>query len=73
MNKTLCKLLMVLPIVLLADWVLMILFGCFAGACNANNQFFCTIYCYSGLALLVVSVIISVYLVFRKKIEAVGQ
>ncbi len=67
MNKTLCKLLIVIPLVLFADWVFMTLTGCFFGACNVSNRFFCTIYCYLGIALVVVSLILTFYFVFRKK------
>jgi hypothetical protein len=44
MNKILCKLLLAIPLVLFADWVLMALIGCFLGVCSVSDRFFCTVY-----------------------------
>lgn len=67
MNKILCKLLLAVPLVLFADWIIMILAGCFFGACNASDKFFCTVYCYFGIILVAVSLLLTFYFVFRKK------
>lgn len=68
MKNILCWLLLALPLVLFICWVIMTLFGCIAGACNANNNFFCSSYCYIGVVLVVISVIGSCFL-FQKKIK----
>ncbi len=67
MKNKFLKLLIILPVALFADWLLMILFGCFAGACKADNKFFCSVYCHVGIALLVTSLLLAFYFVFKKK------
>jgi len=66
MNKTLCKLVLVLPLVLFMDWIIMAVFGSFAGACHAKNHFFCSAFCYCGVLLVILSVTGGCYFVLRK-------
>jgi hypothetical protein len=67
MHSTLCKFLLIIPLILFIDWIIMVTIGCFASVCNANEKFFCSIYCISGIILLSLSIIMSLYIVFRKK------
>lgn len=72
MQKTLCRLLLALPLVLFMDWIIMTVFGCIAEACNANNHFYCSVYCYTGIFLVTISLIGGCYFVLKatKKQEA---
>jgi len=67
MNKILCKLLLAVPLDLFTDWVLMALIGCFLGVCNISDRFFCTVYCYFGITLVIAYLLLTFYFVFRKK------
>jgi Na+-driven multidrug efflux pump len=67
MKKITYKLLLIIPFVLFVDWILMIITGCFAGACHAGEDFYCKFYCIFGIILLVSTITGSVYIAFHKK------
>lgn len=67
MNKMSLKLLIFLPMVFFADWILMALIGCVAGLCKAPDKFFCTVYCYFGISLLLVTFGITIFYFLRKR------
>jgi len=63
--KTAFKWLLAVSALLFADWIIMIVLGCFSGLCHANDKFYCSVYCYIGITLLSLSVLISGYLAYR--------
>jgi hypothetical protein len=63
------KWLLIVPALLFADWLIMILFGSFSGLCHAGNKFFCSVYCYTGITLLSVTVLFVGYLMFKKNFQ----
>jgi Na+-driven multidrug efflux pump len=70
MRNAVLKWMLIIAAVLFADLIIMIIAGCFSGLCHASNNFFCTIYCYFGIGLFTVSVILTIYLILRKKNHA---
>jgi hypothetical protein len=66
MRTTLFKWLLIVPALLFADWLIMVLIGCISGLCHADNKFFCSIYCYTGITLLSVTGLLLAYLIFNK-------
>jgi len=67
MRNAVLKWILIIAAVLFADWIIMIIAGCFSSLCHASNTFFCTVYCYFGIGLLTVSIILAVYLMIREK------
>jgi hypothetical protein len=66
MKIKLLKLFLFVPVILFADWVILSLMGCIAGSCNAGHNFFCKVFCYFGIGLVVASLLGILYIVFRK-------
>jgi hypothetical protein len=63
------KCLLIIPAVLFIDWIVMVVAGCVAGLCHAGEKFYCTVYCYSGITLLSLSIAgAMIYILRRKKI-----
>lgn len=59
------KVLIVLPIVIFADWVLMVVLGCASGLCGFGSSFYCGPYCFFGKGILLLSaVFFIIYLLF---------
>jgi len=54
---------------LFADWVIMIILGCFSSLCKAGNDYYCTVYCKIGIILLAATLGIAGYLLFKKVIR----
>ena len=67
MKKISYILLLVIPLVLFIDWVIMVITGCVAGACNAGEGFYCKFYCIFGIILLIATLTGSVYLTLQKR------
>jgi hypothetical protein len=67
MKTTFFRWLLIVPALLFVDWLIMIFFGCIANLCHAGNGFFCSVYCYSGITLLLVSAFLALYLGLKKK------
>jgi hypothetical protein len=61
MNTTVAKWFFIAGTLLFADWIIMIIFGCIASMCKANDAFFCSVYCKAGIALLVITGFLIVY------------
>jgi len=74
MKTLLVKLLLIVPAVLFLDWMIMVIVGSVSSIFGANDNFFCTIYCDFGIALLVSSLVFVSYLIisqnFHHKIQA---
>jgi Kef-type K+ transport system membrane component KefB len=66
MKTAVLKWLLIISALLFADWLIMIFLGCFSSLCHADNKFFCSVYCYIGITLLSVTVLIIGYLIFKK-------
>jgi hypothetical protein len=64
MRSGFIKWIMLISALLFADWVLLVLFGCFSALCKASDKFFCNIYCKAGIALLSVTVILFAVMMF---------
>jgi hypothetical protein len=66
MKATIIKWLLGISALLFADWVIMIIPGCFSVLCHANNNFYCSVYCFIGITLLSTTVLIIGYIFFKK-------
>jgi hypothetical protein len=60
----LIKMLLILPIILLVDYVLMVFIGCATCLFGLGNDFYCGPYCITGKVILLVSAIAFGYLIF---------
>jgi len=60
----LVKMLIILPIILLVDYVLMVLLGCATCLFGFGDDFYCGPYCMAGKAILLLSAILFGYLIF---------
>jgi len=50
MKTAIFKWLLIIAALLFADWLIMIFLGCFSSLCHASDKFFCSVYCYFGIA-----------------------
>jgi len=66
MKTLLVKLLLIVPALLFLDWVIMVVVGSVSGIFGASDNFFCTIYCDFGIALLVSTFLFVAYLMIKK-------
>jgi hypothetical protein len=66
MKPVYLKILIVLPFVLFLDWVIMVVFGCFASICNANDKFYCSVFCKVGIVLLSLTILFFVFWLVQK-------
>ncbi len=57
-TSSLIKGLLGLPLLLLADWVIMTIFGCSASIFGASHDFYCGIYCFIGKGVLLLSAVL---------------
>jgi energy-coupling factor transporter transmembrane protein EcfT len=60
----LIKFLVILPIILLADYVLMVLIGCATCLFGFGNDFYCGSYCLIGKSILLLSAVLIGYLMY---------
>jgi hypothetical protein len=58
------KVLLVLPFVLIADYVIMIVFGCTACRLGFRDDFYCGPYCLAGEAILLLSAGLFIFMIF---------
>ena len=65
MRTTILKWMLIFSALLFADWIIMIILGCFSGLCRANNDYFCSVYCYIGISLLSITLLIIGYLIVK--------
>lgn len=63
-TSILIKLLVILPIILLADYVLMVLIGCATCLFGFGNDFYCGSYCIIGKSILLLSAVLFGYLIY---------
>ena len=66
MKHSLVKLLLIIPSLLFLDWTIMILVGSVSNIFGANDNFFCTIYCDFGIALLIATILFVVNLIINQ-------
>jgi hypothetical protein len=66
MRNTVLKWLLILAGLLFADWVIMIILGCFSGLCHAGTNYFCTVYCKIGIVLLSLTALLIAWLISKK-------
>jgi hypothetical protein len=55
MKPVYLKVLILLPFLLFIDWIIMVVFGCFASVCGADAKFYCSVFCKVGIVLLSLS------------------
>ena len=67
MNALVAKWLFIAGTLLFADWLFMVLFGCIASLCKAEEAFFCSVYCNAGISLLVLTLFFIVYFAVASK------
>ncbi len=66
MKISFVKMLLVIPLLLFLDWIVMVVAGSFSNICGAGDDFFCTIYCYFGIALLGSTFLFIFYMAFKQ-------
>jgi hypothetical protein len=66
MKHSLVKLLLIIPSLLFLDWIIMVLVGSVSNIFGANDNFFCTIYCDFGIALLIATILFVVYIAINQ-------
>jgi hypothetical protein len=65
MNKPIViKLLIILPLILFADYIIMALFGCVTCLFGLGEDFYCGPFCLAGKIILVLSLIFFGYLIY---------
>jgi len=69
MKNSLVKLLLVIPTFLFLDWIIMVVVGSVSNIFGANDNFFCTIYCDFGIALLVSTFLFVAYLIINQNLH----
>jgi len=67
MRQVVVRWLFIIPALLFANWLIMILIGCLSSLCHAGDKYFCSVYCYTGITLLSVTLLFVLYLLFRKR------
>ena len=70
MKPVYLKVLLLLPFLLFLDWIIMVMFGCFASFCGAGNKFYCSVFCKVGIVLLSMTVLFVIVWLFRKRKQA---
>jgi hypothetical protein len=63
-TSILIKLLVILPVILLADYILMVLIGCATCLFGFGNDFYCGPYCLIGKSILLLSVVFFGYFIY---------
>ncbi len=59
------KVILILPVIIFADWIFLIVLGCLSGLCGFGNNFYCGVYCLIGKGILLVSAVsFIIYLLF---------
>jgi len=71
MKPVYLKVMLFLPLLLFIDWIVMVVFGCFASACGAENKFFCTVFCKVGIVLLSLTFAFIGWFILRKRKKTV--
>lgn len=64
-SALLIKFSLVLPLILLADYVLMVILGCASCLFGVGNDYYCGTYCMLGKLILLGSAVLFGYLVYR--------
>ena len=67
MRPILLRILIILPLLLFLDWIAMVLFGCLASLCGADEAFYCSVFCKAGIVLLSLTVLFAVILPLQKR------
>jgi hypothetical protein len=57
------KVLIGLPLILLADWILMALLGCTSCLFSVGKDFYCGTYCFIGKGILLLSAGLFIYMI----------
>lgn len=63
MKISIAKIVFLVPLLLFLDMVLLVVLGNLSNIFGADDHFFCTIYCYFGIALLISSFLFMLYVV----------
>lgn len=61
-NQMIIKVILLLPIIVFADYILMALVGCTASLCGLGDTFYCGPYCFIGKGILLLSLAFFFYL-----------
>jgi hypothetical protein len=69
MERSMVKMIIVIPVLLFMDWIIMIFVGCISGLCGAGERFYCNFYCYFGISLLILTVLYAGYLFYNQHIR----
>lgn len=63
-SKILFKVFLILPLILIVDYVLMVLLGCATCLFAVDNDFYCGTYCIVGKVLLLLSAVFFIFLIY---------
>ena len=64
MKSLIIKFLLILPLIILIDYILMVILGCSTCLFEFGNDFYCGTYCIIGKILLGVSALFFIYLIY---------
>jgi hypothetical protein len=65
MKISVVKMVLLVPFLLFLDWVIMAITGSLSSLLGADDQFYCTIYCYFGIIVLITTFLIIAYILVR--------
>jgi len=63
-TSIIAKVFLILPVILIIDYVLMIIIGCVACKFGFGNDFYCGAYCFIGISILLLSAGLFILLIF---------
>jgi energy-coupling factor transporter transmembrane protein EcfT len=64
-TKILFKIFLILPLILIVDYVLMVLLGCATCLFGFGNDFYCGTYCLIGKVILLLSAILVIFFIVQ--------
>jgi hypothetical protein len=58
------KVFLILPLILITDYVLMVVLGCTSCLFGLGNDFYCGTYCFIGKGILLLSALLFIFLIY---------
>jgi len=69
MKPSVVKMLLIIPVLFFLDWIIMTVLGCTSCFLGARNVFYCTIYYYFGIVLMVLTFLLITYLILKPSLH----
>ena len=63
-TSIIAKVCLILPLILIIDYVIMIVLGCGACRFGMGNDFYCGPYCFIGQGILLLSAVLFIYVLY---------